>query len=169
MSHTNDVVSFAMKTPHIWYGINVSNQIWHKMSVINTHMYTWNKGNCVHTHTYIKTNMNTHIHAPISLFFSPSLPPSVSLLFLQPLSLTLCLHHPQKFVSKPPFISRFFSNIILLFEIESCLTTWLMAFSVLLPWTLTFTEIRWWSFFLTLVKVNGRWQENHALQLNYVF
>lgn len=34
-----------------------------------------------------------------------------------------------------------------------------MAFSVLLPWPLTFTKIRWWSFFLMLVKVNGRWQE----------
>lgn len=32
--------SFAMKIPHIWYGINVSNQIWHKMSVINTHTCT---------------------------------------------------------------------------------------------------------------------------------
>lgn len=34
-----------------------------------------------------------------------------------------------------------------------------MASPVLLPWPLTFTKIRWWSFFLTLVKVNGRSQE----------
>lgn len=30
---------------------------------------------------------------------------------------------------------------------------------VLLPWPLTFTKLRWWSFFLMLVEVNGRWQE----------